>query len=334
MNATRRGAPAIRVSGLEMAYGSNEVLKGIDLTINAGEVVVLLGPNGAGKTTMVEIFEGFRQPSSGTVEVLGVNPLTAGEDWRARIGIVLQSWRDHAKWRVGELLDYLGSYYRPYSTSSIQRPWPTEDLLELVGLAGERNKKVSTLSGGRRRRLDVAVGLVGRPELLFLDEPTAGFDPSARRDFHDLIAGLADVDTTVLMTTHDLDEAEKVADRTLILANGRIVADGSPDELRRLNFGTADVRWSDGERRHVHSTDDPAGFLRGLLAPADAVVDDLEVRRATLEDTYIALVNQAEGAQMTADQEAALRALTGEDDDGEAADAVAVASRPQDGGEA
>ena len=335
METSSRGSLAIRATGLQMAYGDNEVLKGIDLSINAGEVVVLLGPNGAGKTTMIEILEGFRTPSGGTVEVLGTNPLSAGEDWRARVGIVLQSWRDHAKWRVGELLDYLGSFYRPYSTPEVTRPWPTDDLLGVVGLTAQRAKRVSQLSGGQRRRLDVAVGLVGRPELLFLDEPTAGFDPKARRDFHDLIASLADIETTVLMTTHDLDEAEKVADRTLILAEGRIVADGTPDELRRLTFGAAEVRWFDGEDRHVHTTEDPAGFLRRLLAPPDAVVNDLEVRRAGLEDTYIALVNRAEGAQVTADQEAALRVLTGVgapttqvDDDDPAGPAGSLAAQP------
>lgn len=276
---------------LQMSYGPNHVLRGIDLRITRGELVVLLGPNGAGKTTTVEILEGFRTPSSGTVEVLGANPQTAGDHWRARVGIVLQSWRDHANWRVRELLAYLGSYYLPYS-GAVTRPWPIDELLELVGLGGEAMTKVSKLSGGRRRRLDVAVGLVGRPELLFLDEPTAGFDPQARRDFHDLLAGLGDLDTTILMTTHDLDEAEKVADRILVLSDGVIIADGSPDALRRLEFGKAEISWFDGMLRHVHATADPVGHLRALLADPNARVEDLEVRRNSLEDVYLALVNR------------------------------------------
>lgn len=300
---------AVATSGLSVAYGDNLVLDGIDLEIHHGETVVLLGPNGAGKTTMVEIFEGFRSPSAGAVRVLGEDPLTADEQWRSRVGVVLQSWRDHPNWKVAELLDHFGAYYAPFSTPDSPRPWPTAELLELVGLTEDADKKISTLSGGRRRRLDLAVGLVGRPELLFLDEPTAGFDPKARRDFHDLISGLADTGTTILMTTHDLDEAEKVADRILILADHRIIADGSPDELRRLDFGPADIRWTDDAGHHVHSSEDPAAFLRGLLRPEDAVVRDLEVRRASLEDVYIALVNRAEGAQISQAQAAALESL-------------------------
>lgn len=301
-------APIV-VEGLQMSYGANVVLDCIDLTIQRGEVVVLLGPNGAGKTTTVEILEGFRQRSSGGVEVLGVDPEKADEAWRARVGIVLQSWRDHAKWKVRELVGYLGSYYAQYSVPGIERPWRTDALLEVVGLADDADKLVKQLSGGRRRRLDVAAGLVGRPELLFLDEPTSGFDPGARRDFHDLISSLSDIDTTILMTTHDLDEAEKVADRILILADGRIVADGSPDSLRHLEFGEAEVRWFDGVERHVHTTSDATSFLRDMLQVPGAVVDDLEVRRTSLEDVYIALVNRAEGALLTKSHGQALRIL-------------------------
>lgn len=280
--------PVIQTTDLQMAYGDNHVLAGIDLEINRGEVVVLLGPNGAGKTTTIEILEGFRQPSSGQVRVLGIDPANAGDAWRARVGIVLQSWRDHAKWRVRELLDYFGSFYAPYS-DDVVRPWPIDELLIAVGLADQADVQVQKLSGGRRRRLDVAVGLVGRPDLLFLDEPTAGFDPQARRDFHDLLGSLADLDTTILLTTHDLDEAEKLASRILVLADGKIVADGSPDALRRTQFGKAEVRWFDGVQHHVHASDDPVDFLRGLLADPQAQIDDLEVRRNSLEDVYLAL---------------------------------------------
>lgn len=292
LSPQQAGGPlVIETIDLQMAYGSNHVLRGIDLQIRRGELVVLLGPNGAGKTTTIEILEGFRQPSSGTVRVLDADPATASDSWRARVGIVLQSWRDHAHWRVSELLDYLGSYYQPF-TDQVIRPWPTNELLEVVGLAHDRDTKISKLSGGRRRRLDVAVGLVGRPELLFLDEPTAGFDPQARRDFHDLLSGLRDVDTTILMTTHDLDEADNLADRILVLADGQIIADGSPDALRRLEFGKAEVRWFDGAQRQIHASDDPVDYLRGLLADPGATVLELEVRRNSLEDVYLKLVNR------------------------------------------
>jgi ABC-2 type transport system ATP-binding protein len=308
MDTSHHPSAVVHATGLTMAYGDNLVLDGIDITIQRGEVIALLGPNGAGKTTTVEILEGFREPSAGHVEVLGVDPRHGDEAWRARVGIVLQSWRDHAKWKVHELIDYLGAYYAPYSTPDVPRPWPTHALLETVGLADDADKYVRQLSGGRRRRLDVAAGLVGRPELLFLDEPTAGFDPLARRHFHDLISSLADLDTTVLLTTHDLDEAEKVADRILILANSHIVANGSPDQLRRLEFGPAEVHWFDGVERQVHSTADPTAFLRTLLHSPDAVVQDLEIRRTSLEDVYVALVNRAEGVT-TKGQDRALRQL-------------------------
>src|SRR6476646_2952049 len=208
---------AVRVTDLRMRYGSNAVLHGVNFTIRRGAVLVLLGPTGAGKTTTIEILEGFRVPSAGEITVLGQNPATAGEAWRSRIGVVLQSWRDHGRWRVWDLLDHLGSFYRPYSTPDRPRPYPTDELIDTVGLSEHRGKKVSTLSGGQRRRLDVAIGIVGRPDLLFLDEPTAGFDPEARREFHDLVHRLADDETTILLTTHDLDEAEKLANRILIL---------------------------------------------------------------------------------------------------------------------
>ncbi len=274
-----------------MSYGANHVLRGIDLEIARGEAVVLLGPNGAGKSTTIEILEGFRRPSSGSVEVLGVDPATAGDAWRARVGLVLQSWRDHAKWRVRELLDYLGGFYAPFS-DVVPRPWPIDDLLAAVGLADDADTPIGKLSGGRRRRLDVASGLIGRPELLFLDEPTAGFDPQARREFHDLLATLSALNTTVLMTTHDLDEAAKVASRILMLVDGRIIADGSPEELRRQDFGRAEVCWFDGEQHRAQPTDDPAEFLRVLLADRARTVAELEVRRNSLEDVYLKAVGR------------------------------------------
>jgi ABC-2 type transport system ATP-binding protein len=287
----------VEVTDLRMRYGSRDVLDGVAFEIRRGEVVTLLGPNGAGKTTTIEILEGFRIRSDGLVSVLGVDPATAGEDWRARVGVVLQSWRDHPRWTPRLLLDYLGLYYEPYSTAERSRPYDVEDLIKLVGIEEQADQKIRTLSGGERRRLDVAVGIIGRPELLFLDEPTAGFDPQARRDFHDLIHRLTDIEeTTVLLTTHDLDEAEKLADRILILAAGRIVADGSADELARQVTREAQVRWSRQGEQFVHATPDPTAFVRELLGQYDDVAD-LEVRRATLEDTYITMVQQYESGQ-------------------------------------
>jgi ABC-2 type transport system ATP-binding protein len=283
------------VRDLRMRYGRTDVLSGVSFGARRGEVLALLGPNGAGKTTTIEILEGFRMRSSGQVSVLGTDPARGGEAWRARIGVVLQSWRDHGKWRVRELLAHLGSYYAPYVAPGVPRPWDVDELIATVGLAEQAGQRVRRLSGGQRRRLDVAIGIVGRPELLFLDEPTAGFDPEARREFHDLVHRLADrEEATILLTTHDLDEAEKLADRILILAAGRIIADGSADELSRLMSTQAEVRWSRDGQRFVHSADEPTRFVRELFRQYGESVDDLEVRRASLEDTYMALVRQAE----------------------------------------
>jgi ABC-2 type transport system ATP-binding protein len=230
--------PAVRVDGLRMRYGSREVLRGVDLVVRPGEVVALLGPNGAGKSTTVEILEGFRRRTGGSVRVLGVDPEHGDERWRARLGVVLQSWRDHGKWRVGELLEHLGEFYVPFGTPELPRPWPVDDLLAAVGLDAEAGTRISRLSGGQRRRLDLAVGLLGRPDLLFLDEPTTGLDPHARRDFHDLVRRLAGDRMAVLLTTHDLAEAESLADRVLILAAGRVLAQGTVAELARRAGGT------------------------------------------------------------------------------------------------
>ncbi|WKU02246.1 ABC transporter ATP-binding protein [Micromonospora soli] len=278
-----------------MRYGTTDVLHGVDFTARRGEVLALLGPNGAGKTTTIEILEGFRLRSAGDVRVLGVDPGRGDERWRARLGVVLQSWRDHGKWRVRDLLVHLGAFYLPYATDRIPRPWPVDELLDAVGLTPHAGKRVHQLSGGQRRRLDVAVGIVGRPELLFLDEPTVGFDPAARREFHELVHRLADLDeTTILLTTHDLDEAEKLADRILILAGGRIIADGSPDELARRVAGDAEIRWTRAGERFVHSATDATGFVRDLLRQYGDEVQELEVRRASLEDAYMALVYEQE----------------------------------------
>jgi ABC-2 type transport system ATP-binding protein len=302
-DAVPDGEVAIEVRDLRMRYGSLDVLHGVDFTARRGEVVALLGPNGAGKTTTIEILEGFRLRSAGEVSVLGVDPAHADEGWRARVGVVLQSWRDHGKWRVRDLLTHLGRYYAPYGTPQRSRPYDVDELLKTVGLTEQANQKILTLSGGQRRRLDVAIGIVGRPEVLFLDEPTAGFDPQARREFHDLVHRLSDwEDTTILLTTHDLDEAEKLADRILILAAGRIVAAGSADALARRVSGKAEVRWSRGGEYFLHATEDPTRFVRELFAKHGEEIGDLEVRRASLEDTYMALVHRHESGLAQADE--------------------------------
>lgn len=285
----------VTVRDLRMRYGDNDVLTGVDFDVHRGDVVCLLGPNGAGKTTTIEILEGFRIRSAGEVSVLGQDPARADEDWRARTGVVLQSWRDHPRWSPRRLLTHLGGYFAPYSTPERTRPHDIDLLLETVGLTDLADRKIATLSGGQRRRLDVAVGIVGRPELLFLDEPTAGFDPQARREFHDLVHRLAETEgTTILLTTHDLDEAEKLADRVVVLAGGRIVADETVDGLAQRVEGEAQVRWTTAGTRHTESVPDATAFVRRLFEQHGDDVADLEVRRASLEDAYLSLVQQHE----------------------------------------
>nr|WP_103962625.1 ABC transporter ATP-binding protein [Nonomuraea solani] len=270
-----------------MRYGGTDVLHEVTFQVRQGEVLALLGPNGAGKTTTIEILEGFRLRSAGRVEVLGTDPARGGERWRARVGVVLQSWRDHGKWRVRELLEHQASFY----ACSAREPWDTGELIEAVGLTEHAGKKIRTLSGGQRRRVDVAIGIVGRPEVLFLDEPTAGFDPRARREFHELVRGLG---TTILLTTHDLDEAERLADRIAVLDQGRIVADGTPRELARRIAGTDQVRWRHDGQRHSASPPDSTAFVRDLFTRHGAAITELEVHRASLEQTYLSLVRDAE----------------------------------------
>jgi ABC-2 type transport system ATP-binding protein len=283
------------VDGLRMRYGTSDVLRGVTFRAHRGEVLALLGPNGAGKTTTVEILEGFRLRSEGRVAVLGTDPAHGDERWRARVGVVLQSWRDHGRWRVRELLAHLGSCYACYSTELVRRPWDADELIAAVGLADHADEKLKTLSGGQRRRLDVAVAIVGRPELLFLDEPTAGFDPQARREFHDLVLGLVEEGgTSILITTHDLHEAEKLADRIVILDRGRIVADGTAAELAQRIAGRGEVRWSRDGRDFVRSTSEPTRLAFELFTRFGASITDLQVRRASLEDTYLSLVHRAE----------------------------------------
>ncbi|OLT37399.1 multidrug ABC transporter ATP-binding protein [Actinomadura sp. CNU-125] len=275
--------PVVRARDLRMRYGRAEVLRGVDLDVAAGEVVALLGPNGAGKTTTIEILEGFRPRSSGDVRVLGEDPGKGGNAWRARLGIVLQNWRDHPRWGARQLLAHVASLY--------ERPRDPDELLAVMGLTGQARQPVSRLSGGQRRRLDVALGIVGRPELLFLDEPTTGFDPRARREFHELVERLArDEGMSVLLTTHDLAEAERLADRIAILVGGELMACGTPTSLASTARASSEVRWLEGGEPRGERTSDPSGLAFELHRRFGGPVPGLEVRRASLEDTYLGLV--------------------------------------------
>ncbi|WP_228818959.1 ABC transporter ATP-binding protein [Nocardia transvalensis] len=281
-----------------MRYGSTDVLKGVDLRVEPGEVLALLGPNGAGKTTMIEILAGFRRRSAGQVRVLGMDPDDGGEHWRARIGIVLQSWGDHRRWRVRDLLENIGRFYEPYAGADRKRPYDTDMLLARVGLTEQASKVISKLSGGQRRRLDVAIGLVGNPELLFLDEPTMGFDPQARLDFHTLIQKLSRNDgTSIVLTTHDLQEAEKLAQKIAILISGRIVAYGSARELSVKFPKKANIRFTLNGEQHSYDVVDTTDFVKKLLNRHGASVSALEVRSASLEDTYLGMVGDFESAR-------------------------------------
>jgi ABC-2 type transport system ATP-binding protein len=282
--------PAVLVRGLHKHYGARRAVDGLDLTVHRGEIVAVLGPNGAGKTTTVEILEGFRSRDAGEVRVLGADPADAGRGWRARIGIVLQSASDQAELTVHELVHHYARYY--------PAPRDPDAVIAAVGLTDKARTRTRRLSGGQRRRLDVALGIVGSPELLFLDEPTTGFDPEARRSFWDLVAGLRDAGTTVLLTTHYLDEAEHLADRVAVVRDGRVVAEGTPADLGGRGARRARVRWTeagpDGTAVHREiATDTPTAVVGELAARAGgAEVAGLQVLRPSLEDVYLTLIGE------------------------------------------
>ncbi len=304
--ATSKAEPAVRVRGLEKRYGSDYAVRGIDIEVRRGEIFAFLGPNGAGKTTTVEILEGYRKRDAGDVSVLGCDPREATREWRSQIGVVLQTCAVQPELTVGELLYLYGGYY--------PAPLGVEETLGLVGLTEQRDRRAGALSGGQQRRLDVGLALVGNPELLFLDEPTTGFDPSARHHTWEVIEGLRELGKTVFLTTHYMDEAQALADRVAVIANGRIVAEGTPESLggrdhapTTISFETPDgveqalveeiagaAAHGDGARVELH-TGEPTrtlASLAGWAAARDLELGELEVRRPTLEEIYLELTEQ------------------------------------------
>jgi len=274
---------AVTVRGLTKRYGEHEALHGIDFTIDAGEVFGLLGPNGAGKTTTVEILEGYRKRDGGSVDVLGADPQKPPRAWREQVGVVLQSSSLYPNLTVGESLRVFAGYY--------ERPRDTDEVTEIIGLTEKRNARVRTLSGGQKRRLDLGLALIGDPSLIFLDEPTTGFDPGARRNAWETIRNLRALGKTVLLTTHYLDEAEQLADRVAVLRDGVIVREGTPAELTGGAVAT-EIRYRRNGREIVESTDDPTRRLHELTSEAlerGETLADLEVRRPSLEDVYLEL---------------------------------------------
>ena len=275
-------APAIQVANLRKRYGDKHAVAGLDLEVHPGEIFAVLGPNGAGKTTTVEILEGYRKRDGGEVSVLGVDPQHADRRWRSRIGIVLQSTDDRVELTVREQVHHAARFY--------PRPRDPEQVIAAVGLADKADTRSRQLSGGQRRRLDVALGVIGSPELVFLDEPTTGFDPEARRSFWELIRALRDEGTTILLTTHYLDEAEALADRCAVVADGRVVALDSPKNLGGRTERVARVRWiEDGEPRTADSTT-PTALVAELASRFGGEVPGLQVLRPTLEDVYLSLI--------------------------------------------
>jgi ABC-2 type transport system ATP-binding protein len=279
---------AVAVDDLRKSYNGLQALRGVSFEIAQGEIFGLLGPNGAGKTTTVEILEGYRERDGGAVTVLGEDPSSAGLDWRQRIGVVLQSSSFYDSLTVTENLALFAGYYT--------RPRPVGEVVELVGLEEKRDTLVRSLSGGQRRRLDLGLALVGDPELVFLDEPTTGFDPQARRRAWQTIASLRDLGKTILLTTHYLEEAERLSDRVAVLRDGEIAALGPPSELTSTLPAT-EVRYRRNGREIVLQTEEPTKLLHELTSEALAAgheLEGLEVRRASLEDVYLALTKEEE----------------------------------------
>jgi ABC-2 type transport system ATP-binding protein len=275
----------IEVKGLTKNYGDLQAVRGLDLQIEQGEIFSLLGPNGAGKTTTVEILEGFRVRDSGSVSVLGVDPQVKGAEsrtWRNRIGIVLQNSADAGDLSVGETVEHFSNYY--------SNPLDVQHVIDSVGLSEKQGALIRTLSGGQRRRLDVALGIIGNPELLFLDEPTTGFDPQARRAFWSLIQQLRSDGTTILLTTHYLDEAQALADRVAVINHGQIVEISTPTELGGRATAQATVQWRDGAQIKLEKTNNPTMLVSKLSTQFGGEVPELIVTRPSLEDIYLEMI--------------------------------------------
>jgi ABC-2 type transport system ATP-binding protein len=274
---------AVHVRDLRKHYGGNPAVGGVEFDIAAGEVFALLGPNGAGKSTTVEILEGHRSRDSGEVSVLGADPGEATREWRSRIGIVLQTSNEAPELTVREMVRHFSGYY--------PSPRDPDQVIEAVGLSEKADAKLAQLSGGQRRRVDVALGIIGNPELIFLDEPTTGFDPEARRQFWKLIEGLADGGTTILLTTHYLDEAEALADRVGVIARGKVLEINTPQKLGGRSTATARVSWAEpGDGRKSLETATPTQVVAELSQRFGGEVPELAVTRPSLEDVYLSMI--------------------------------------------
>ncbi len=284
---------AVRVQNLRKTYGDVAVVDDVSFTIARGETFALLGPNGAGKSTTVEILEGYRRRTGGSVSVLGADPGTAGLDWKARIGIVLQSAGQGGLYTVREQLRQFATYY--------PRARDVDEVIAAVGLEAQAGTRIAKLSGGQQRRVDVALGIIGRPELLFLDEPTTGFDPQARREFWQLIRGLQDEGTTILLTTHYLDEAAQLADRVAVITRGRLRAIGPVAGFGGEKARTPRVTWFEHAVMHEARTDRPWEFTAALAARLGGEPEGLEIRRPALEEIYLEMVDEQDGRDAAGD---------------------------------
>ncbi|MBI9113773.1 ABC transporter ATP-binding protein [Sanguibacter suaedae] len=280
--------PAVRVRGLTKTYGTVRAVQGIDLDVEQGETLALLGPNGAGKSTTVEILEGYRDRTAGDVSVLGVDPGRGGVAWKARLGIVLQTSSETPAVTVREQVAHFAALY--------PRPRDVDEVVQAVGLTAQAGMLVRNLSGGQRRRVDVALGIVGNPELVFLDEPTTGFDPEARRSFWDLVRGLKDDGTTIVLTTHYLDEAAQLGDRAAVIAQGRLLEVDRVDRIGGPDARTPIVRWTHDGRPRSERTREPGLLVARLVAETGREPDDLEIVRPSLEDVYLDMVATATAA--------------------------------------